>query len=69
MPIQFPTIIELNINNQPEKFALGFNICHNPDCDCKGVNIILYDKNKELHFFLDFTTESYRENNYSEEEI
>lgn len=69
MSIQFPATIELNINNLPEKFALDFNICHNPDCDCNGVNIILYDESKEIHLFLDFATESYRENNYSEEEI
>lgn len=69
MPLQFPTIIELNINNQPEKFVLNFKICHNPDCECNGVNMIIYNESKELQLFFDFSTGSYRENNYSEEEI
>ncbi len=69
MPIKFPAIIELNINNQPEKFALDFKICPNPDCECYGVDIVLYNEIKELQLFLDFTTKLYRENSYSEEEI
>lgn len=69
MPIQFPAAIELNVNNNTERFQLNFSICRNPDCECSGVNMVLYNENKEIQFFLDFTTESYLENNHSDEDI
>ena len=69
MSLKFPATVELNVNNQSERFQLAFNVCYNPDCDCNGVNMVLYNENKEVHFFLDFQTESYREKNYSEEEV
>jgi len=69
MPIKFSATVELKVNNQPERFQLAFNVCYNPDCNCNGVNMVLYNENKEIHLFLDFQTESYREKNYSEEEV
>ncbi len=69
MAIKFPATIELDINNKPEKFQLNFKICENPDCNCKGINIALYNETKKVVFFLDFVTGYYREDNYSEDDV
>jgi len=68
MEIKFPARVELKIGTELGRFQLDFSVCENPDCDCNGVNMILYNENKEIQFFLDFKTESYGEKNYSEEE-
>ncbi|MBI2548731.1 hypothetical protein HYW21_05260 [Candidatus Woesearchaeota archaeon] len=50
MSIKFPATVELEVDNLPERFQLAFNVCYNPDCDCNGVNMVLYNENKEVHF-------------------
>ena len=69
MTIKFPATVGLKIGSEYEKFEVDFSICENPDCDCNGVNMVLYNENNEINFFLDFTTEAYTENNYTEREI
>ncbi|MEA3378426.1 MAG: hypothetical protein U9Q69_02185, partial [Nanoarchaeota archaeon] len=69
MPKEIPTVIELKIGPVSEKFQLDFNICSNANCDCNGVNMVLYNKRIAIQFFLDFKTESYKEVNYSKDEI
>ncbi len=62
-------IIELNIDSVKKRFWFNFTICENPECDCNGTIIHLSNEESVIHFFFDFSTESYAQKEYSESEI
>ena len=68
MTIKFPATIEFEVESEPKKFELDFNICKNPECDCNGINMVVYNHDKNINFFLDFNSRSFRKRDYCEED-
>jgi hypothetical protein len=66
--MKFPTTIELKIGSVQERFKFDFSICRNPDCDCNGVSMVLFNEKTAIQFFLDLKTETYTEKDYSKDE-
>jgi len=60
--------IELEIDSAPQRFYFDYTVCLNPECNCNGVIMQLSNQERLLDFFFDFSTESYKQKEYNEDE-